>query len=159
MQSHIIFPVWLAKAIPSKTGLFMLICNSYWIAGGSVNLLFLAVLEYLAITHTKKLFDELWKSGCTAGRSCANHEMVIPLGKQNLLSDQVKEEVKQGKLGGFEWKTGFVGVQSSISKVGYLVCNLVCGTQPLLGFIYLFEDTELCCPWSSPRRLVTHTFL
>lgn len=72
--------------------------------------------------------------------------MVIPLGKQNLLSDQVKEEVKQGKLGGFEWKTGFVGVQSSISKVGYLVCNLVCGTQPLLGFIDLFEDAELCSP-------------
>lgn len=104
MQGNIIFPVWLAKAVPSKIGLFMLICDSFWIAGGSVNLLFLADLEYPAITHTEKLFDGLWKSGCTKGMSCANHEMVVTLEKKNLLSDRVKEAVitiTQGKPSGF----------------------------------------------------------
>lgn len=71
--------------------------------------------------------------------------MVTPVGTQSLLSDQGKEAVKRG-IQASEWKTGSVWLQRLIRKVGYLLCNLVCGTQPLLGIIDLFEDAELHCP-------------
>lgn len=69
------FSVSLVKAILSKMGLLMLICYSRRVAHSSLNLLFLAVLEYPAITHTEKLFDGFRKSGCTKGTSCANQKI------------------------------------------------------------------------------------